>query len=584
MTDQLVNETALRYPSSGQLLGMAAGFLQLKGLLREDRAGASYKTVQRLFQGERVERRDEIVQALIDSIVPEEAAMPDPIAPGVSLRGWLLEIVLATITTWDRFIGEHNANSIPLFSERLAPYPYLRLATLDFAIRWGAHRALAGADPKGDSGTEFLDADILRQAMDDHRSGLTLDQLAEAVGVSRNTLDSWRRGRSSPTNNRHIERLAKVLNRGDAHQGRALELRLRVATAAAACRRFLVERMGKERVEDFVATFRKVARIVHRYLALAPVDVTPASLRDVVWRGARAGVGASICHHLAEHAPCAPEVQADFVAIATDWSPRLTYWARTIAGIVRAPEILPRELNVTAREIAELAPAAESVLLTMSRFDWTPPPGGQWVRIKNPPLAAAWARIEQAARAWSINDVDTAIDHLRRATTLAPDRSEFHCGLGAKLGVLAAHGRTELFEEALLECRLAAQLAPKDRGPAVEIAIILSNRGALDDAEAAFAAAAPIAASWSHFHRTRGINYLWMERWSDAERCFRRVLEMEPADAPARRHLAAALAHQGRERELEQLIRGIQFQGGPPTADLDFWRSAIPGKPFERSR
>jgi Flp pilus assembly protein TadD/transcriptional regulator with XRE-family HTH domain len=586
MTDQLVNETAIRYPLSGQILGMVAGFLQLKGFLREDWAGASYKTVQRLFQGERVERRDEIVRALVDAVVPAEAMMPDLIAPGISLRDWVFDVLLVTFTNWDRFVGELNASSKPLVSRRLAPYPYLRLAILDCAIRWGAHRSLEGKDPKGDLDTGFLDADILRKSMDVHRGELTLDQLAEKVGVSRNTLDSWRRGRSSPTNNRHIERLARALNRGDAQQGRALEVRLRVVAAASSCRRFLVEQMGKDRVGDFIETFRKVVRIVHRYLQFAPVDVTRESLRDVVWRGAHAGIGGAICSHLAEHAPFAPEAQADFMVLPADWSPRLAYWAQQIGGLMSAPMLLtklfPRELNVSADLIAELAPAVESHVFDMSRFDWTPPPGGQWVRIKNSPMAAAWARSEQAERAWSSGDIDVAIEHSRRATILAPDRSEFHYALGAKLGMLAARGKADLFDEALMECRLSAQLAPSDRGPVVEIAIILSNRGELSEAEVAFAVAEPIASDWSHYHRARGINYLWMERWNDAERCFRRVVEMEPTDAPARCHLAAALAHQGNAREVEQVVRMIAFLGGPATVDLDFWCSAVPSKPFEQ--
>ena len=75
-------------------------------------------------------------------------------------------------------------------------------------------------------------------------------------------------------------------------------------------------------------------------------------------------------------------------------------------------------------------------------------------------------------------------------------------------------------------------------------------------------------------------NYLWMSRWSDAERCFRHVLDMEPSDAPARCHLATALAHQGSARELEHIVRTIAFHGGPATTDLDFWRMAVPTKPF----
>lgn len=603
MVDPL-DETAIRYPSSGQLLGMAAGFLQLKGFLREGWAGPSYKTVQRLFQGERVERRNEIVQALVDSVVPSDVAMPDPIAPGVSLRTWILDVVLATLTTWDRFVGELNANSKALMLKRLAPYPYLRLATLDYAIRWGARCALAEQHPPrgpskdhgdrdhrpdrpshdDDLDTGFLDEDFLRQTMDACRGDLTLDQIAEAIDVSRNTLDSWRRGRSSPTHNDHIERLARALNDGDRSQSQRLALHLRMVVAAVACRRFLVEQMGAHRVEDLISTFRKVARIVRRYLQFAPVDITLPSLRDVVWHGAHAVIGAPICRHLAEHAPLAPEMQADFLILWQDWSPRLTYWAQVIGGLQNMPEALPRELNISQEQVTELAPLVESYVFDMSHFDWTPPPDTMCVRIKNPPLAAAWARNEQAERAWSSGDIDAAIAHCRRATTLAPERSVFHYALGAKLGTLAAHGATELFDEALHECHLAAQLDPTDRGPAVEIAIILSNRGSLDDADTAFAAAESLATNWSHFHRARGINYLWLARWSDAERCFRRLLDMEPSDIPARCHLAAALAHQGSARELEHIVRTIAFHGGPATTDLAFWRMAVPTKPFAQPR
>jgi transposase-like protein len=112
--------------------------------------------------------------------------------------------------------------------------------------------ALGRPSHDDDLDTGFLDEDFLRQTMDACRGDRTLDQIAEAINISRNTLDSWRRGRSSPTHNDHIERMARALNDREGSQSRRLALHLRVVVAAVACRRFLVEQMGAHRVEDLV--------------------------------------------------------------------------------------------------------------------------------------------------------------------------------------------------------------------------------------------------------------------------------------------------------------------------------------------
>jgi len=107
--------------------------------------------------------------------------------------------------------------------------------------------------------------------------------------------------------------------------------------------------------------------------------VTLSSLRDVVWHGARADIGAPICRHLAEHARLSPEMQADFLILPQDWSPRLAYWAQVISGLQRMPELLPPGVNIPPDWVVELAPVLESYMFDMRQFDATPPKDARFV-------------------------------------------------------------------------------------------------------------------------------------------------------------------------------------------------------------
>jgi Flp pilus assembly protein TadD len=573
-----------RYPTSGQLVGWAASFLRLKGFLRDEASDpddASYKSAQRYFGGESTispEIADSIIDRLLCDFLPLAALPPEILPASASPLEWLQSTVKDVLRRWDQLAGKMNGENHPLSSDRYAPVPYLRLFTLDLALRWAAYQTTRldlRQDP--DSEPYWVRVDGLRVVTDVLRKGgneaLTLDVLAEKAGLSLNTLEAWRGGDTFPT---HDEKVANLVTALATHSGVSrplVDFRLRVAAGAAALYKELTSLCGEERVRDLVATFSKVVRLAVRILRFAPIpgEAWATEMAAFARSGAHARLGPIVCQKLAEHSPSNPEVQADFLALPHDWEPRLNYWAKRVSELSRFPVEAVQAEGVDPKLAEMVWQGLPTMVLTMSDFDMNAE-DRQPIKIAADASVKAHAHFMQAQQVESLGDLFTAVKHMKQAVTLQPQHAEYRFFFGAYLGQLDHAGVPGVQDEALAQCRRAHDLRPEWDRPPTEIGIILSNAGRYEEAEAQLAAAEPIARGWDHFHYARGMNYLGLGRFDDAARSLRTSLALKGDRPGAMVRLGAALAMLGQVDGLPRLAKEIRHHGGPQLRDLDDWR------------
>jgi tetratricopeptide (TPR) repeat protein len=508
------------YSTSGELVGLVAGFLRLKGYLREGWEGASYKTAQRYFEGKRIEPEsiDKILDALVLALVPEGAVGVNPHVA----RTWARQFLGNAVRHWDVLVGSLMGGGFPIIEPRLAPIPFLRLFVLDTAIRWAAYQNLVtrgGGEPEFQP--TWLETDGVRQAMDKSRRSpegetLSLATCAASAKVSDNSLEAWRRGDQFPTNE-NLQFLAAPLAKHARRPPGEVEFQLRVAVGIGALRRFLAELCGEHVVVDLAKTFSKVARFTHHYLRLLPIpeDSFVPVMHELIEYGARATIRDRLSKHLADCSKRHAEVQADFLALPGGWGDRLNYWAKMMTAFGSAGGFLNHLPGVTDEEKQRLRPGIEERVLRMRHFDEEEAAHPHLYQAPDDANTRAKREVIQGNRARSWGNVEKAAEHLRRGTRYDPLNAAYHYDLGCCLGELVARGELKHLDEAIAECRMAARLDPTWNSPLTEVAIILSNVGMLEEALKVFDEAEPVAKDWGHFHFTRGNTLMWHVRACD---------------------------------------------------------------------
>ncbi len=118
-----------------------------------------------------------------------------------------------------------------------------------------------------------------------------------------------------------------------------------------------------------------------------------------------------------------------------------------------------------------------------------------------------------------------AVDVARRAVSIEPEDCFNRCILSLRLGSMAKDGQDGILREALAQAHEAARLDP--------------------DSELA--------------HTTLGRAQLRLQKWPEAEASARKALELDTDDATAAEVLSAALLHQGKAGDHDDLVR-VQLQ------------------------
>ncbi|NTX03836.1 tetratricopeptide repeat protein [Myxococcus sp. CA040A] len=547
----LPSGSGIEYPRSGRLLGEAAEFLRLKGLLR-DAQSFSYKTAQRVFDDDVAvarEKLDAVLKTLVEAMFPA-ALVPADILPAADFdpTTWALSVTREAAERWDELAALMNSRSFPITEKRDAPIPFLRLYTLDAGIRWGAYQVLRiehGHSPA--FRPVWLEHDVFRRVMNKiGGKSATVAELAKLARVSRNTMDSWRTGKSEPSNE-NLAFLSDALAAKTGGPAEEINARLRLAAGAAACRSRLSDLISEERLTDFIRAFETTARLTSNLLLTLDLGQMErrGKLLDIIYRGAHSRLGRMLCDRLAEKAWFHEEVMNDLLALPGPWHSRLNAWAQRLGPLPFAGDPIAKDLRIPAKEAHQMMPMVREMLLRMSGYDSQPPQGAHVFKISGPPEFKARNRTSQANDAFSRGDLRSAIEHMRIAVQWFPSDANNHYTLGAYLGHTVSPQQHQLLAEALHHCAEAARLAPDWDRPPTEFGIILSNAGRYDEAEQAFARADQVASKWDHFHVTRGVNHLFAKRFHEAIPCFRQALELDPKRVDAAAGLAAALEGAG---------------------------------------
>jgi Flp pilus assembly protein TadD/transcriptional regulator with XRE-family HTH domain len=470
---------------SGQILGAVIKALQL-----QDPVLAS-KTAQRYFSGLHVgdDRKNEIFEAIGRALV-ETGFIPH--SHFLEQERFPLPKVISTAIAWyadrwDGLSGYMRSTSAPVDRPDLAAISFLRLAIIDLALRTSAVLWLADL-PIPAEGTplwaeEKGGAKYLRQLLDMCRDTKpTRDQLAERLGVSYNTIDSWLDTDSRPSGAR-IDGISEELTRHipDLHI-EVLTSRLhRHYTLCALCD-LLAEHLGRDAVIDLAtALVRFTSRnlVGLREYSKLPTDDAAKSQFFILLRGSEVVSTEHLLRALWRQ-ESDPVWGTDLLAASKPWYLRLQHIAQQLGGLDKAIQFAHDEYGIP-KETAEklMDKVLRDVQADPTRLHITDPSdleGKMFVRVKGDAKFSARNRMAQYAGATADGDIQTAIVHVRRAVELQPENAEYHFHLGASLGKAAE------VEEGIQECWIAAQLDPGCELPHVEVGIILLNAGRNEEA------------------------------------------------------------------------------------------------------
>ena len=251
---------AYRVPLSGAVVGLLVREFQLKNSVLNS------KTARRYFRGQRVKdsNRFEVIEAFSKSLVEEGFV---PALPFLEKQEWTVDKLL-TLTMagyarqWDLLAGHMRSASAPVERPDLAATAYLRLVTIDLALRFTAVLWLANfpcpeegvpvwAEARG--GAKYL-KDLLEKC---GSSAPTRDELSTHLDVSFNTVDSWLDAGARPSL-AHLEMLAEHLAPLiDGAEPSSLLVQLRLTYSLSAICDIVARHVGRETVLDLAAALMR---------------------------------------------------------------------------------------------------------------------------------------------------------------------------------------------------------------------------------------------------------------------------------------------------------------------------------------
>ena len=486
-------------PCSGQILGAVVDALDVgEGVLAD-------RTAKRMFAGRSVsehsrkERLVALAQVLVDlGIVPDadDRLRGGEFRDGLTTADIVGDVIGAACQVWDRLMEHAQNHSAPVADFSGAGRRYLRLATVDVALRMVGFARFARvelpepnlplwAQPKGAGET-------LRGLQ--RELGVTRDQLAARLEVPPTTLDNWLDSTVIPGRN-HVPVLARGLWRRGSVDAEDLGRDLTRQFALARLAETVAAVVGWEAVGEDVRTAFHLARLMQEMDGLSSeID----GLTDFAGLE-REPAGYSASSNLVEHvvplllltigsfAPFAPGLLRP---LAGRWD--LRGWSEDLRAAVLPPEI--RVQFIAGRHSGGRAAAG----LAQDYFDVVGEPSAEDIE------AAEAIRRAKEQEAHEMLSVAAAVDQVerplvyfqrgidfgRRFVRQFPNSAEAHYQLGSLSGQIGMTlGDRGLIDEGIMECKVAAGLEPRWDAPAVEPGIILANledwEGALRELESA---------------------------------------------------------------------------------------------------
>lgn len=461
-----------RVPLSGQALGVVSSALGLNSL-------QGNKTARRYFKGSQVSERarSEIIASLVNDLL-EQGIFPElhfaGQAPG-SMPQVLHKAIMLNAAVWDELAGQTSFLSKSVDQPEMAGAAYLRLTTIDLALRYAALMRLAGLPEPSERFPLWAEERggglCLRELLQRCKPHVpTRLELAETLGVSLNTVDAWLDGNVRPRS-KHLIRLCDALAPFVSEMdSRAIQGRLRLHYGIFDILKEISHHVGRDAVSETVSAFMRISR--RAYVELRELGDPTTDQEAGIFNALIFITGARVCAGLVSalaRQESDPLWEAELLSAAKPWESRLEYVMKVLRDTGKVAEAARERFGIPT----EFSEAALDDTLRLAQAGPAIPrrrePGGHYYRVSGDARFSAGNRLIQFEQARAFGDFDTALTHIRRAVELQPENAQYHFLLGATLGMVGK------VEEGIKECWIADKLNPEDEMPRVEVGIILLN-------------------------------------------------------------------------------------------------------------
>ena len=562
-------EIILRLPTSGQIIGALVAGLGIKHERLQSR------TARRYFSGDpeqlvKDSNREEIIGVLADVLTGSGFISSLQVAEGNDRPAPTLASMLQWhADNWDlsrSFLRRRTASVLPSNLPKILD-AYVRLAVIDLALRVAAHLHLAGSSPAAldllGCANRAARGDYLNQKR--QQAAISLEDLAQRVGVGNNTVDAWMYHGARPSDD-NLEKTAQVLAdniEGSNPSGIALELRALYWISDVAG--LLEEHIGAEAGDVAIGRLRLYAgETYHIIEGQFPAEERAANLTIL----ADLGVGARLAEPLL----------AALIEQETD-----DEWREDLrsTGFAWVRRVLSVNLQVHLDEVDDPIDMTDGRLLE----DWD---------VGNPEAYAHYRRSQELQVQGKLHEALVEVEKAARLDPLDP-ANRFTLG-SVKTGIGMWNDDTALVNEGLNALRLAVKLDPKWIVPWTEIGMTLLHTGRPEEAVAHLRNMKPECGPLdSHYYSALGTAYWKLHRLSEALEAFEAALELDPeetstwvaaselalltGDADKRRRYSRIARHfgadEGTDRIMELLRKIGEIEQANGAADEHDWNIAL---------
>ena len=557
-------EVMPRLPTSGQIIGALVAKLDIKHPLLRN------KTAHRYFSGNiehlvKDSTRENIIGAIAEVLtesgfIKSPQAGEDDYQPAPALASMLLWHA----DNWDlqrSFLRRRMTKVLPSKLPKVWE-AFVRLAVIDLSLRVAAHLHLSGSSPavlnllnwasrKGRG--DFLN--VKRQ-----NASLSLEDLAEAVGVYDNTVDAWMYHGARPSND-NLAKLAETLAvKIEGSNPSDISLELRALYWISDVAGLLAEHTGVEAVDDAIGRLHRYAdaayHIIEDQFSAEDRVMNLAVLADL-------GVGARLAEPL--------------LTALIDQEPDEA-WREDLrsTGIGWVRRILSANLNALLAEVDDLLGKKEWHILE----DWD---------VNN---AEAFAHYRRSLELEMQGKLSEALAELETAARLDPLEPVSHFALGSvKTGLGIGRDDKALVQQGLEALWLAVALNPQWILPWTGIGSTLLHTDRPAEAVAHLLDLKPeCGPKDSPYYSTLGAACWRVDRLYEALQAFEAALELDPeetanllaaselamltGDTDKQRRYLRRARHFGAEEDTEELWKllgefGKKDQDDAGTAEHD---------------
>ena len=522
-------------PTSGQILGALVASLGI-----QDKSLNS-KTAWRLFSGSparivKPSSKRRIFDALARKVV--EAGLlqfRETPSRGVISPSTLAVLLEFHADRWDEFRAflHPRTSKLERKNHPVVWTAYLRLLAIDLAIRTAAYLHLAEARHHSLEMIGSLESNTRGRFLNGRRqeAGLTREVLAEEVGVSVNTVDSWMYGNSRPSDT-NILKIAGAFTRATGGADPSLSV--------AELRRFywlsdiitvLEHHVGAERVSEVIDRFRSYCEQSYSYMESEILPTTgPEGLQILADGGAESKTAVRLLERLIA-GESDPDWREDLKWVGRNWYYRIAMASH----------------RVRREEVNDLNVATDGNLFK----SWD---------ITNP---LAYEHYERSMDLIAEGKHAEALTEVSIAAQLDPLDPVYHFSIGsAKRSIGYRTGNLGIMEEAIEECWIAIRLDPMWILPWTEVGMTLmeANRpkDALEHLKSVPEDCGPLDV---RYYRTLGITQSKLGLTKEAMESVETAFRMDPEDLGLVLDVVAAASMLGDKRKFRRYSKIARHLG-----------------------